>query len=115
MKILAIDVILAIGILLNIFKGGDLILRDQQRRWVQDKFESLTLRLEELKPMLWLNGLRTRKAQVVLVAIGLAEFALVALVNIVVLPGPREDTDSLRIAQIPGLILGFLCFPVIFR
>lgn len=48
-----VEILLAIGILVNLIKGADLILRPHQQKWLQDKFETLTLRLSDTKPLTW--------------------------------------------------------------
>lgn len=48
-----VEILLVIGILVNLIKGADLILRPHQQKWVQDKFETLTLRLSDTKPLTW--------------------------------------------------------------
>jgi hypothetical protein len=53
----SIDVLTLIGIVLNLVKATDLILRPHQQRWVQAKFESLTLLLEYTRPLRWFAGL----------------------------------------------------------
>ena len=48
-----IEILLVIGILVNIIKGADLILRPHQQKWFQDKFESLVLWFDYAKPIDW--------------------------------------------------------------
>lgn len=48
-----VEILLVIGILVNLIKGADLILRPHQQKWVQDKFESLVLWFDYTKPFDW--------------------------------------------------------------
>lgn len=60
-----IDSLLIIGVLANIAKGGDLLLRKYQKEWLQDQFESLTLRLDDARPVTWFKALsRPRPAAI---------------------------------------------------
>ncbi len=60
-----VDVLLAIGVLTNVVKGGDLLLRKRQKEWLQERFEVLTLRLDDIRPVSWFEALsRPRPAAV---------------------------------------------------
>ena len=60
-----IDPLLTIAVLMHLVKGGDLLLRDHQKEWLQDHFETFTLRLDDIQPILWFGALsRPRPAAV---------------------------------------------------
>lgn len=48
-----VEILLVIGVLVNLIKGADLILRPHQQKWLQDKFDTLALRLDYTKPLDW--------------------------------------------------------------
>lgn len=48
-----VEILLVIGILVNLIKGADLLLRTHQQKWLQDKFETLTLKLDYTRPLDW--------------------------------------------------------------
>lgn len=49
----AIEILLIVGIFVNLIKGGELILRPHQQKWLQDKFETFVLMLDYTKPLEW--------------------------------------------------------------
>src|SRR6266849_1756696 len=53
-----IDTLALVGILINLLKGADLLLRPNQQKWIQSKFESITLGLDDLRPIQWYSKLR---------------------------------------------------------
>jgi hypothetical protein len=60
-----VDSLLVIGVLTNLVKGGDLLLRKTQKEWLQERFEVLTLRLDDIRPVSWFAALsRPRPAAV---------------------------------------------------
>lgn len=60
-----VDSLLSIGIFANLVKGGDLLLRKGQKEWLQDRFETFTLWLDEVRPVMWFGALcRPRPAAV---------------------------------------------------
>lgn len=48
-----LELLLIVGILLNLVKGADLLLRPYQQKWLQEKWDSMTLRLHYTKPLDW--------------------------------------------------------------
>jgi hypothetical protein len=74
-----LDAALALGVLINLVKAGDLVLRPNQQARVQAWIEDLTLRVEEIRPIGWLERLTRPHAHVVLVLVGVFEFVLVLL------------------------------------
>lgn len=61
-----VDILLVIGILVNLIKGADLVLRPHQQKWLQKKFESLALWLDYTKPLKWYMSLVHKKVYSVL-------------------------------------------------
>jgi len=60
-----IDTLLFIGIVANLVKGGDLVLRQHQKEWLQDRFETLTLWMDGIQPIAWFGALsRPRPAAI---------------------------------------------------
>jgi hypothetical protein len=57
----ALNVLLAIGVLANLIKGGDLILRERQKKKLQDRFETFTVWVDDLRPVKWLSYLPNPK------------------------------------------------------
>jgi hypothetical protein len=53
----SINFLLAIGIITNLIKGGDLLLRNSQKKKLQDRFETFTLWIDGLRPLSWLSSL----------------------------------------------------------
>lgn len=65
MRIGLVDTLLVAGLLINLLKGADLILRKRQKEWLEDRFETLTLRLDDLRPLSWFGALaRPRPAAI---------------------------------------------------
>lgn len=50
---IVLDGLFILGASLSVLKGADLLLREHQRRWLQQRFEFLTLWLEYLRPLPW--------------------------------------------------------------
>lgn len=48
-----IEVLLIIGIFVNLIKGADLVLRPHQQKWLQLKCDSLALWLDYTRPLKW--------------------------------------------------------------
>ena len=62
-----LEILLVLGIVINLVKGADLLLRPHQAKWVQNKWESLTLWLDYTKPIDWFfKGGRTKGLMLVL-------------------------------------------------
>lgn len=71
------DVALVVGILINVVKGGDLLLRQHQKDWLQNNFETLTLRLEYIRPIAWFGAL-SRPLPAAIWSVASAAFAFAA-------------------------------------
>src|SRR5215831_17305683 len=74
---LGLDTLLALGILVNLVKGGDLLLRPHQRRTVQALCERLHRRLASQRPIAGLQRLASDRAQRRLILVGSGEFLVV--------------------------------------
>ena len=74
-----IDLFLLVGILTNLVKGGDLFLREPQKKAVQDFCETVTIRLDDIRPLRWLVFLATPRAQQWLAGIATFQFIAFAL------------------------------------
>jgi hypothetical protein len=74
---IALNTLLVLGIVVNVIKAGDLVLRPHQQRAVQTFFEDITLRLESMRPLEWLASLSSTRGQRWLLFAGTAEFAVV--------------------------------------
>jgi hypothetical protein len=73
----SLDILLAVGILANFIKAGDLLLRSYQKKKLQDWFETLTLRIDGLRPLNWIAAL-TRPRPALYWSIFAALFAILA-------------------------------------
>jgi hypothetical protein len=58
-----LDAVVIVGLLVNIVKASDLILRPHQQKQLQQSFESLVLWLEDCKPIIAVEQLLTPRAQ----------------------------------------------------
>jgi hypothetical protein len=48
-----IDTLFVVGVLINVVKGADLLLRPHQQKWLQRKVDAATLFLDYTKPLEW--------------------------------------------------------------
>src|SRR4051812_27630490 len=80
----AVDLLFLVGVLAVIVKGGDLFLRDHQKKALQSYCEDMTLWLEEQNPIKWFRSLSSPRAHRWLILIGVAEFAIVGVMAIFV-------------------------------
>jgi hypothetical protein len=62
-KLIVWDYPLAIAVLIQCTKLLDIVLSPSQQKWIQDKTETLTLRLADLKPLLWFQILQSDRAK----------------------------------------------------
>jgi hypothetical protein len=65
----ALQILLVAGILVNLIKGGELLLRPYQQKWLQDKCDTLALRLDYTKPLEWYLKFNQFKTQFLLTTI----------------------------------------------
>ena len=73
---IGLDALLALGILVNLVKGGDLLLCPRQRRKVQLLFARWHLRLASQRPLAGRQRLASERAQRGLMLVGSGEFLL---------------------------------------
>jgi len=57
------DTAFALGIMLQVTKLADFLLRPKQQEWVRGKCESFTLRLEYFRPLTWFYQIQDHKIQ----------------------------------------------------
>jgi hypothetical protein len=74
-----VEILLYIGVLATLLKGADIILRPKQQAWVQEKFETLTLRLDYTKPLTWYAKFKIRKNRVVLIIVSALLYFILAI------------------------------------
>lgn len=72
-----IEMLFIVGVFVNVIKGADLLLRPNQQKWLQDKVDSLALRLDYTRPLEWyFNRQLLRKLYALLLGITLFGFCL---------------------------------------
>ncbi len=89
-----VEILLIIGILANLLKGADLILRPKQQARVQQKFETLTLWLDYTKPLGWYTKLKNRKIKVILITI--SSLLYLSLAVVLSVTSQKNNTEILR-------------------
>jgi hypothetical protein len=72
-----IEILLVAGILANVLKGAELILRPHQQKWVQTKVEYMTLWLEYSKPLEWFRRITRKQIQIIAIVIILVIFLFI--------------------------------------
>src|SRR5260370_42404468 len=85
-----VEILLVLGILVNLVKGADLLLRAHQQRWLQDKFELLALKLDYTRPIEWYL-----KKSLIKSAFSVAE--VVVLIVLLVIPLFLVEITKLRL------------------
>lgn len=106
-----IDIALIIGVILNLSKGADLILLPKQKEWVQEKFENLTIWLDDIKPISWFQVFTTLKAQKIFLIIGIIEFLLIPVIAYFFQDPFPTEAKSFQGFQIVALLIGFATLP----
>jgi len=114
----ALDALLALGIVLNVIKGLDRLLGAGWRRNVQSLFERATRRLDSARPIERLRVLASDRGQKRVLLVGLGEFFLAAAVDSAVdyMDGQLDDVGSWGVALLSAaiiLILLILRFPAL--
>jgi hypothetical protein len=107
-----------VGILSNLVKGGDLILREHQKMRVQSFCETATLRLEELKPLRWFVHLTTPHANMWLLVIGGIEIAALYVYSLIMMrrePSFGTLTGIEIVMQVIAIALSVASIPYIIR
>jgi len=118
---IGLDILLTLGILVNIVKGGDLLLHPQQRRKVQSLFERLHLRLESQRPIKGLQRLISERGQSRLMLVGIGEFLLVVAVDVYLDIWSGESGESVTIGGFgvllcsAAILLSVLSRPLVTR
>ena len=79
-----LDALLAAGVILNAFKASDLLLRRGRQGGLPEFLQRLVRQLESRRPLEHLTRLTSERGQRRLLLIGIAEFLLVAAVDIAV-------------------------------
>lgn len=74
-----IEILLILGIIINLIKGADLILRPHQQKWIQDKFDTFTLWLDYSRPLNWYN---TRRVGGITLGAGFRILTIVGIISI---------------------------------
>jgi hypothetical protein len=74
-----VEILLVIGVLVNLVKGADLLLRPHQQKWLQEKVETTTLWLTYLKPLRFYKTLSKRNSQIVIAVIASAYYGFLIL------------------------------------
>ena len=107
-----IDIVLTIGILMNLIKGADFVLRPRQQAKIQSAVDTTTLYLEEMRPILWLQCLTTSRGQRVFLILGVIVAVLIDAVASIqgTIEGNYNPKD---LKQLPFLVASFLAlFPL---
>jgi hypothetical protein len=103
-----VDVLTALGVLLNLTKGAELLLRPHQERWLKDRIETITLWLSYLRPLNYYKRIVSPGVILALVlAFGLTMYPVFHpfLLRLWVI---TEHTDP--VVYFSGLILMFITF-----
>ena len=115
---IGLDTLLALGILVNLVKGGDLLLRPSQRRNVQSLFERLHLQLEAQRPIEGLQRLASERGQrrVMLVGIGECLVVVGADISLDMWSGGSATIGSFGVLLCAGaMLLSVLSWPLVAR
>jgi hypothetical protein len=115
---IGLDTLLALGILVNLVKGGDLLLRPHQRRKVQALCERLHRRLASQRPIAGLQRLASERGQRRLMLVGSGEFLVVvgADVSLDMWSGGSATIGSFGVLLCAGaMLLSVLSRPLVTR
>lgn len=100
---LTVRILFVIGLLVNFIKLADLLLRPHQQKWLQTKFESLTLYLSYTKPIDWYteNGILQKWFWVfvligILLLLGFVECWCLMPVAIIIVWLSRKELNFLK-------------------
>jgi hypothetical protein len=106
---------LYVGISIIGVKFVDLLLGKRQQNWINDKFDSLAIWLDDAKPVEWFSRLATPKGQVILLAIGSVELLVFTIPTLI--SSFLYDTAALneRVRQLILLLIMFLSLPIIIK
>lgn len=98
----AIEILLIIGVFANLIKAGELVLRPHQQKWLQEKWDSLTLWLDYARPLNILN--KTRVLQLIFSGMSYMVIPMVILLFMPFLPIP------LWVKLLWSLLVLFFCY-----
>jgi hypothetical protein len=74
--------LLFVGILIQVVKGADILLRPHQQKWLQDKFDTLALWLDFRRPLRWyMQPKNIRRVQAGMVAVAAIAVSIHFLIN----------------------------------
>lgn len=106
-----LDILLIIGVAVNLLKGVDLFVSEAQQKIIQGKMESFTLYLDEINPINWLAKLKTKEWQYRIYMIGVIELLLVVVANLVM--GEIRGLSAIGLSQVAAVILSLFSIPLI--
>lgn len=104
-----VEILLIVGILTNVLKGAEILLRPHQQKKVQTFFDHLTLKLEYTSPLKWFGYFLKNKIQVVFITIA-SLFLLIGYLGILLsdfadLYYERYSDDHSYPADIPIFVI----------
>lgn len=107
---IALDALLALGIVVNLIKGVDLVFGAEWRRGLQSLFERATRRLQSGRPIERLRVLASERGQKRVLLVGLGEFFLAAAVDSAVdyADGQLDDIGSWGVVLLSAAIIVIL-------
>jgi hypothetical protein len=111
----ALDAIFITGLLVNAVKLADLLLLPSQQKRLQEWSEAVTIRIDDLRPLAWLQGLRTPRASKILLLIGVLEFAVVGITAGTIQAMAGATTRGEQLFQVLALLLSAAFIPFIVR
>lgn len=71
------DISLTVAVLIQVTKLSDWILRPKQQDWVSKAFDSIALRLDEIKPLSWFHFIQAGGTQRILLGIGIVIYLII--------------------------------------
>jgi hypothetical protein len=116
-----LDIAFIIGITLTVCKGAELLLLERQKKWLQEKFESLTIRVDDISPVKWFDTLKSKRAQIVILALSIiVGCALIVSISVDRYSNPfgeseRSVGERLNTNPIYILVAWLLSLPFIFK
>ena len=100
-----LDLLFVLGVIANVVKLADILLRKQQRERFESALETLTLRMDYARPLLWFRALvepaRWPALRAVLVAASVLTFA--SLVLQMAGDAMQDDKESSFLMMVVGL------------
>lgn len=71
-----LDTILLVAIITNLVKGGELLLLPNQRVWLEDKIDTIAIKLDDFRPLVWETYVKSTTTHALIVGFGLAATSL---------------------------------------